>query len=311
MTGSLQVFLGENMKSKQLKYSLLLLLTAMIWGSAFVAQSAGMDYVGPFTFLCVRNIIGFLVLIPVMAVFSDKSPGKEPGQKKTLFIGAIVCGFFLFTASAAQQIGIQYTTAGKAGFITAFYIVLVPIFGLTLKKRPGKLVWVSVAIAIVGLYFLCFKQGEGLGLNKADIYLFACAVLFSCQILAVDYFAPRVDPVKLSAYQYLAVAVMSLVPMLLEKPGLNDIAGAWLPIGYAGVFSSGVAYTLQIVAQKEVKPAVASILMSLEAVFSVIFGFLILKEVLSLREGLGCILMFTAVILCQFEPSGDRKKEAS
>lgn len=299
------------MKNKQLKYSLVLLLTAVIWGSAFVAQSAGMDYVGPFTFLCVRNIVGFIVLIPVMLAFSDKTVKPTKESRKKLFVGAVVCGFFLFAASACQQVGIQYTTAGKAGFLTAFYIVLVPIFGLALKKRPGWFVWVSVVIAIVGLYFLCIKEGEGFNIEKADALLFACSVLFSCQILAVDHFAPHVDPVRLSMFEYLVVFILSFIPMLLEGPSMGDITGAWLPIGYAGVFSSGVAYTLQIVAQKEVKPAVASILMSLEAAFSLLFGFLILKEVLSLREGIGCILMFAAVILCQFEPGGSKKEKVA
>lgn len=294
--------------NKSYKYSFLLLLAAMIWGSAFVAQSAGMDYVGPFTFNGLRSFLGFAVLIPVANIVNKKTDTPSPWNDKGLIIAGIVCGAFLFLASSAQQIGIQYTTVGKSGFITTFYIVLVPIMALFLKKKPSPLIWISVIFALCGLYFLCMN--ETFTLQSGDIWLFACAILFSLQILAIDYYAPKVNTVKLSCYQFFVVGVLSLIPMMFEKPELNAITGCIPSIAYAGILSSGVAYTLQIVAQKNVKPEIASILMSLESVFSVIFGFLILHEKLSQREGLGCILMFIAVILAQVEPkSFTRKKD--
>jgi len=295
--------------NKSYKYSFLLLLAAMIWGSAFVAQSAGMDYVGPFTFNGIRSFLGFLVLIPVANFVNKKSDTPSGWKDKELIVGGIVCGAFLFLASSAQQIGIQYTTVGKSGFITTFYIVLVPIFALFLNKKPSKLIWVSVAFAVCGLYFLCIN--ESFTIQSADIWLFACAILFTLQILAIDHYAPKVNTVKLSCYQFLVVGLLSVIPMIFEKPELNAVIGCWTSIAYAGILSSGVAYTLQIVAQKNVKPEIASILMSLESVFSVIFGFLILHEKLTSREGIGCILMFIAVILAQVDPKSFIKKADS
>lgn len=292
--------------NKSYKYSFLLLLAAAIWGSAFVAQSTGMDYVGPFTFNGIRSFLGCAVLIPVANLVNRKTDTPSGWKDKELIIGGLVCGIFLFLASSSQQIGIQYTTVGKSGFITTFYIVLVPIFALFLKKKPSKLIWISVALAVCGLYFLCIN--ETFTLQSGDIWLFACAILFSLQILAVDFYAPKVNTVKLSCYQFLVVGVLSVIPMIFEKPEFSAVLGCASSIAYAGILSSGVAYTLQIVAQKNVKPEIASILMSLESVFSVIFGFLILHEMLSLREGLGCILMFIAVILAQVEPKNLFKK---
>lgn len=287
--------------NKSYKYSFLLLLAAVIWGSAFVAQSAGMNHVGPFTFNGIRSILGSVVLIPVANFVNKRTDTPSSWKDKELLIGALVCGGFLFLASSAQQIGIQYTSVGKSGFITTFYIVLVPIFALFLKKKPSKLIWVSVALAITGLYFLCMT--EDFTLAVGDIWLFACAILFAFQILAIDYYAPKVNTVKLSCLQFAVVAVLSIIPMLFEKPVASDILACLPSIAYAGIMSSGVAYTLQIVGQKRVKPEVASILMSLESVFSVIFGFLILKQKLSTRELIGCLLMFVAVILIQVVPA--------
>lgn len=295
------------MKSNQLKYSLLLLLTAMIWGAAFVAQSAGMEHVGPMTFICVRFILGGLVLIPVIAIFDKNKEDRMAWNDKSLIKGGVICGLFLFLAASSQQIGMQYTSAGKAGFITTFYIVMVPILSIFLKKKPGKLISISVLIAIIGLYFLCMEPGEKFILQVGDLWLFACAILFALQILAVDIFAPNVDCLKLSSIQFITVGILSIIPMLLEKPELGDIMSAWVSIGYAGFFSSGVAYTLQVVAQSKVKPALASLLMSFEAVFSVIFGFIILKERLTLWQGIGCLVMFAAIMLAQFGPSGNKE----
>lgn len=301
--------------SKSIKYSLILLLTAAIWGAAFVAQSAGMEYVGPYTFNCVRCFLGAFVLLPIIAIKDKVS--KEPATKwsdKALWKGGIICGIFLFAASTSQQLGIAMEVpVGKAGFITTFYIVLVPIFSIFLKKKPGKFIWVSVVLAVVGLYFLSMSsEGFTGAIAMGDWLVFACAILFSCQILAVDAFAPGFDCLKLACIQFLVTGLLGFGFMLYEQPAVGDILNAWMSIGYAGFFSCGVAYTLQMVAQKEVKPAVASILMSLESVFSVIFGFLILGQKLKFNEGVGCIIMFIAVLLAQFQPTkGDSQKESS
>lgn len=287
--------------NKSYKYSFLLLLAAAIWGSAFVAQSTGMDYVGPFTFNGIRSFLGCAVLIPVANLVNRKTDTPSGWKDKELIIGGLVCGIFLFLASSSQQIGIQYTTVGKSGFITTFYIVLVPIFALFLKKKPSKLIWISVALAVCGLYFLCIN--ETFTLQSGDIWLFACAILFSLQILAVDFYAPKVNTVKLSCYQFLTVGILSIVPMVLEKPSFGSLIDAWLPICYAGFLSSGVAYTLQMVGQKRVEPTLASLLMSLESVFSVLFGFIILHERLTGRELTGCLIMFAAVVFAQLAPN--------
>lgn len=282
-------------------YSLLLVLTALIWGSAFVAQSSGMENVGPFTFISIRFIIGALVLLPVITIMDKKGTSTSPWKDKNLFKGGIICGICLFLAASSQQVGILYTSVGKSGFITAFYIVLVPIFSIFLKKKPGKLIWLSVLMGLIGLYLLCIN-GDSLALSKGDIFLFACAILFSIQIILIDIFAPQVDCLKLSCIQFATVGILAIIPMITEHPTVANVSSAWISIGYAGVFSSGVAYTLQTVTQKHVKPAVASLIMSLESVFAVLFGFLILHQTLSLKESLGCIVMFLAVILAQFEP---------
>ncbi len=294
-------FRGVRMK-KSYKYSFMLVLCSIIWGSAFVAQSAGMDYVGPFTFNGIRSIIGTIALIPVANFFNKRSDNPSKWFDKELLKGALVCGIFLFSASSCQQIGLQYTSVGKSGFITAFYIVAVPVLALVFKKKPSPFVWVSVVLAMAGLYFLCMT--EGFSFAVGDLWTLVCAFLFAGQILAVDYYAPRVNTVKLSCLQFAVTAVLSIIPMILEKPVLHDIVGCAPSILYAGLLSSGVAYTLQIVGQREVKPEIASILMSLESVFSVIFGFLILHQKLSYREAIGCVLMFIAVILAQLAPVG-------
>lgn len=286
---------------KSLVYTLLLVLTAIIWGAAFVAQSVGMDNVGPYTFNCLRFFLGVIVLVPVILIKDGKTTTSCKWNNPKLIKASVVCGIFLFLASSTQQIGIMYTSVGKSGFITAFYIVLVPIFSIFLKKKPSILIWISVILGIIGLYFLCIKD-ESFSISKGDPYLFACAILFSCQILAIDMLAPEVDSLKLSCLEFLVAGILGLVPMFIEGPTLSGIMGASVPLMYAGFLSCGVAYTLQVVTQKHVKPAVASLVMSLESVFSVLFGFIILKQVLSLREILGCAIMFAAVILSQFEP---------
>lgn len=289
--------------SKQLRAGLLLTLTALIWGSAFVAQSVGMDYVEPFTYLFSRNVIGGIILIPIMK-FVDKFNGKENNpsaelkDKRTLIIGGICCGIALFVASSFQQIGIKYTSVGKAGFITSLYMIIVPIFGIFLKKHVPKKVWVAVVIAIIGMYFLCMT-GET-GINNGDILVLLCAVGFSLHILIIDHFSPKVDGVRLSCIQFWICALISFFPMvILEKPTFSMILAAWAPILYAGALSSGAGYTLQIIAQKDIEPTIASLICSLESVFSVLFGWLILHQALSGKELFGCALVFAAVILTQ------------
>ena len=290
----------KSMKKEQIKGSLLLFLAAIIWGVAFVAQSVGMDYVGPFTFNCVRTLIGGLVLIPCI-VFLNRGKVKKKTdftEKKRLLLGGICCGVALTTGSTLQQFGIMYTTVGKAGFITAFYIIIVPILGLFLGKKCGLSVWISVVIALAGLYFLCITDGFSIG--KGDIYVFLGAIAFSIHILVIDYFTQFNDGVKMSCIQFFVCGILCFVPMMLfEHPEISMILLAWKPILYAGVMSCGVAYTLQIVGQKNMNPTVASLILSLESVTSVIAGFLVLHQNLSHRELIGCGLMFVAIVLAQ------------
>ena len=292
------------------KNAFMLILTAFIWGTAFVAQSVGMDYLGPFTFNGVRSLIGGVALIPciwLLQKLNDKSePVTEERNRKDLLIGGISCGVLLFAASSLQQVGIQYTTAGKAGFITAFYIVFVPVLGIFLEKKTGWKVWTAVILALAGLYFLCITEKFTIG--KGDIFLFACALVFSLHILVIDYFLPKVEGVKMSCIQFLVCGIISLPFMfLLETPRMGAIVDAAWPLLYAGVLSCGVAYTLQIIGQKNVNPAIASLILSLESCFSVLAGWVILGEKLSVRESIGCILMFAAIILAQLPDKKDKE----
>lgn len=293
------------MKKQQipLKNSLLLLLTATIWGVAFVAQSVGMDYVGGFTFNMARSLIGSAVLLPViwfMGRNSSKKAEEAQGSssRKDLLWGGMACGILMCLASNFQQFGIKYTTVGKAGFITACYIVLVPILGLFLKKKCSPFIWLAVAMSVAGLYLLCITDGFSIG--KGDILVLICAVLFSFHILVIDYYSPKVDGVKLSCIQFLVCGILSGIPALIfEKPEMSAVLTAWQPILYAGVMSCGVAYTLQIIGQKNMNPTVASLILSLESCISVLAGWVILGQQLSAREITGCVIMFAAIILAQ------------
>ena len=372
--------------SRKMKGNLMLLLTALIWGTAFVAQSTGMDHVGPFTYNGIRNLIAGFVLIPVIMVFdhmkesgtltparsasenSDILTDTEVNARKSIeFIGSsrssfdsssdksqiqnrrinrrsyrdgIVCGIFLFIASSFQQYGISMTTAGKAGFITALYIVIVPVLGIFLHKKIPPMVWLSVAIAIAGFYLLCIKEGFTIG--RGDLLVLCCAFFFSLHILVIDHFNEgNVDGVRMSQAQFFTVAVLSLLPILLtELPEAGTVSGAlsspvlkelrsvshkisfsgifspasWQAFGaavwsarasilYTAVMSSGVAYTLQILGQRYTDPAPATLLMSLESVFAALSGWLILHERLTPKELLGCALVFAAVLLAQFPGS--------
>lgn len=298
------------MKKTQMRNSLLLLLTAVIWGVAFVAQSVGMDYVGAFTFNCVRSIIGGLVLIPCI-VFLKNLKYKEMGGQGKLSVkeslqvtrvelaGGICCGVALFAASNFQQFGISYTTVGKAGFITALYVVIVPIMGLFFKKKVSFIIWISVVLSVVGLYLLCMTENS-FSLAFGDLLVLICALLFSIHILIIDYFSPKGDGVIISCIQFFVSGILSGVMMFLfETPRAEGILAAWMPILYAGVLSCGVAYTLQIVGQKDMNPTVASLTLCLESVVSALAGWLILGQALNAREMAGCFLMFFAIVLAQ------------
>lgn len=293
------------MKKQQIRNSILLLLAATIWGVAFVAQSVAMDYIGPFTFNCIRSLLGGTVLLPVIGIFSISKKEKnvkseEPFFKRnrTLIIGGLCCGLALCIASNLQQIGIVTTSAGKAGFITAFYIVFVPIVNLFFGKKSSFLIWISVALALVGLYLLCIT--ESLSINQGDLYLLLCAIVFTIHILVIDHFSPLVDGVKMSCIQFFVSGILSAIPMFLfEEPSFTQLKAASVSILYAGIMSCGVAYTLQIVGQKNMNPTIASLILSLESVVSVLAGWVILHQTLSVREIIGCILMFGAIIFAQ------------
>ena len=280
--------------------NLLLALTAFIWGGAFVAQSVGMDHVGPFTFNSIRSFMGGIVLLPVILILRRQSGRTNKNEKNglLLWIGGICCGIALAAASSLQQIGLIYTSAGKAGFITAMYILIVPVMGIFIGKKAGMKTWIGVALAVAGMYFLCIT--DGFHMSRGDFLVFLCAVIFSVHILLIDYFSPKTDGVALSCIQFFVCGILCAVPMLIsERPKIAEIAGAWMPLAYAGVLSCGVGYTLQIVAQKNTDPTVASLILSLESVFSVLTGWVILGEKLSGRELFGCVLVFIAVILAQ------------
>lgn len=281
----------------------MLILVALIWGLAFVAQKVGMDYVGPFSFNMTRSFIGATVLLPVIFVL-DKQRAKmnlpaATWKQKDLWVGGILCGIFLCAGSSLQQIALQDSSSvGKVGFITALYILFVPLLGLFLKKRVGLNVWIGVVIAIFGMYLLCVT--DSFRVAPSDLLTLLCAFAFSFQILTIDHFSPKVDGVRMSCIQFLVCGVICSVPsFILEAPKLTDMLQGWAPILYAGALSCGVAYTLQIVAQKHAEPTIASLLMSLESVFSVLGGWLILGQVLTTKESIGCMFVFAAVILAQ------------
>lgn len=292
----------------KLKNSLLLLTAAVIWGIAFVAQSVGMDYVGGFTFNAARFLIGCVVLLPVIPLLQrfreEHLPQEKSGQAgRTLLWGGVSCGLVLAAASNFQQFGIKYTTVGKAGFITACYIVLVPVLGLFLSRRCTPVIWLAVALAVAGLYLLCIKDGFTVG--RGDLLVLVCALLFAVHILVIDHFSPLVDGVKLSCLQFLTAGIVSgALALLFEKPSAGQLLAAWMPVLYAGVMSCGVAYTCQVLGQKGMDPTVASLILSLESCVSVLAGWLLLGQSLSRREGLGCIVMFAAILLAQFPQKG-------
>ncbi len=300
------------MNKKKMIGSLLLVLVAVIWGTAFVFQRSGMEQIEPITFNAARMTLA-AAAIGIVSLFIKTKPHIKSIEQKNKYHrntvkGGILCGVFLASASIFQQMGIVYTTAGKAGFITALYILIVPVLNLVIFKKRGTLaVWIAVLLGIVGMYLLCMN--EGFSLSQGDALILICALLFSGHILCCDYFVSTCNPIRMSAIQFITTAAISwIVAFIFEAPSPEKILSAIIPILYCGIISGGIGYTLQIVAQKHTDPAVASLLMSLESVFAVIAGALILNEVMSIRELTGCIIMFAAIILAQL-PFSRTKKE--
>ncbi len=300
------------MKRQEIIGILCLGLTALIWGTAFVAQKSGLDYLGPFTFNGVRSIIGGLALLPCI-VLIDIINGQKPsllgkcasGERRLALIkGGVYCGVILGIASSLQQYGIKYTSVGKAGFITTLYIIIVPLLGVFFRRKVGLVMWFCSVLAIFGMYLLCFRGGGSL--NVGDVLVFFCSIVFSLHILTVDRFAPQADGVRMSCIQFWVAGVIAMgCALLFEKVIWRDLLSAKWPLLYAGIMSCGVAYTLQIIGQKSVHPVVASLLMSLESVFAALSGWVILHERLSTTELLGCAIIFIAVIIAQL-PSKER-----
>ncbi|MCQ2546054.1 MAG: DMT family transporter [Clostridia bacterium] len=303
---------------KQLRGDALLMLTAIIWGTSFVAQKEGMDLIGPLAFNGTRTVIGALVLIPVILIidglkknraianetYVEPTGEEKKAGNKTLIIGGICCGLALFMAGNVQQVGIFYTSVAHSGFITALYVVIVPLLGLFVRKKVTPIMWCCVAAAAVGLYLLCIPSTGFGSINIGDVIIFLCAICFAIHILIIDYFSPKVDGVKLSCIQFFVAGGLSLIltpivdPALgFDIPTVSTMVGSWLPILYSGVLSCGVAYTLQIVAQKDTDPTIASMILCLESVFALIAGMIILREMMSLREIIGCVIMFAAIVV--------------
>ncbi len=287
---------------KQLRGSILLLLATVIWGSAFIAQSVGMELIGPFTFQAVRCALAVLFLFPVSFLLDRTQKSEKTSMQRwldpQLWKTGLICGLALFVAASLQQVGLVYTDAGKAGFITAMYIVLVPILGMFRKQKPSKAILFSVLLAVAGLYLLSCLNAEGI--NKGDLLVMGCALAFAVQITCIDMMGLSLDGVRLNCVQALVVCVLSVPFVLLtETVDWANIFACRVPLAFAGVMSMGVAYTLQIQGQKDLEPTTASLIMSLESVFAVLGGWLVLKETMAFHELLGCCLVFVAVILSQ------------
>lgn len=299
----------------QARSNLLLLMTAIIWGSAFIAQSKGADVIGPFTFNTVRYALAVVALLPVIYIFSRKRNSENTVDQdipkangtKTLIIGGIATGIALFTASSLQQYAMAFTTAAKAGFITTLYVILVPIVGIFLKKKIRPIIWFCALLAVIGLYLLSIKPGT-FSISQGDFFVLLCALAFTGHILIIDYFSPKTDGVKLSCIQFAVVSIASFVAMMMtETFVLSEVLDAIIPLLYTGVLSSSVGYTCQIIAQKKADPVISSLILSLESVFAAIFGALILHESMSGREITGCAIMFVAIIIAQLPEKKNRR----
>lgn len=299
------------MRVNRVRQNVLPVIAAMIWGTSFVAQSVSADHVEAFTFNTARSIVAFAFLAVLCIVLrkmqrsdSKEERSAEKGGGRDLLLGGICCGVALTVASNLQQKGLETTTSGKAGFITALYIVIVPILGIFLKKKAPKAIWISVILAVAGLYCLCMT--ERFSITVGDFYVLLCAFCYSVHILVIDHFTQKVNGVELSCMQFLVCAILSAVGMIvMETPSWEAILICLWPILYVGIFSSGIAYTLQILAQKDSNPTVVSLLLSLESVFATLAGALILGDQMSGKEYFGCVLMLCAVVLAQLP---ERKK---
>ena len=294
---------NERMNRKSLRGSLLLLLGSVIWGAAFVAQRVGMDHMGPFSFNGIRMLLAAAVMTPVTLLAEQKKSPETVTDPKDQRRAGLLCGVMLFAASSLQQMGLVTTTAGKAGFITALYVVLVPVAAwLLFRKNPGRIIWLGVALAVVALYFLCIPA-EGFTLQGGDLLEFGCAVCYTVQILCVDHYAPKVSGVRLARDEFLITGVLSLlIALFTETITWEGIREALIPLLYSGIMSSAVGFTLQIIGQRDTDPTVASLLMCLESVFAVLTGAIVLGEKMTVRETVGCVMMFSAVILAQLSP---------
>ena len=299
----------------------MLLLGSVVWGAAFVAQRVGMDHLGPFSFNGIRMLLAGVVMIPVTALIERKNALRNRQSDSTAELmdrredepqrvdpkdqrrAGLLCGFMLFAASSLQQMGLVTTTAGKAGFITALYVVLVPVAAwLLFKKNPGRIIWLGVALAVFALYLLCMPAG-GFSLQSGDLLLLGCAACYTVQILCVDYYAPKVSGVRLARDEFLITGVLSmLIAVFTETIAWEGIREALIPILYSGIMSGAAGFTLQIIGQRDTDPTIASLLMCLESVFAVLTGAIVLGEKMTVRETAGCILMFFAVILAQLSP---------
>ena len=302
------------MNQKKVRANVFLLLTAFIWGAAFVAQQVGMEHIGPFTFNGARMLVSGVVLTPIVLLLRKKhSKASEDARlvpeknNKTLFLGGFCCGFFLFAASSFQQVGLLYTTAGKAGFITALYILIVPLLGVFMKKKLSKTIWFCVVLACIGVYLLCMV--ENFTMNQGDFIMLFSALSYALHIITVDYFSPKTDGVAMSLIQFFVAAFFCFIPMFaFEAPKITNILISWIPLLYVGVLSGAVGYTLQIIAQRDTTPTIAALLLSLESVFAVLMGAALLNERMSYQEITGCILMFAAIIIAQLPERSGRDK---
>ena len=294
--------------------SIFLALAAIIWGSSFVAQTAGAEFVGPFTFISIRSLLGSVALLPVIFVMDAVKKKSRPQEYKKmtkadykyLFIGGCACGVVLFAASSLQQLGIDGGTApGMAAFITALYILLVPIFSVVIGKKIRPVIWVCVGVSIVALYMLCVKEGGRV--QGSDLYVLACAVCYAVHILVIDKVSPKLDGVRLSAMQFVIAGLLAAIPMLIfEEVSLEALKAAVPSIAYSGIMSSAVAFTLQILGQQKTEPTIATMIMSLESVFGVLTAMIVLSQVPTAREAIGCVLMFAAIIVAQLP---EKKKQ--
>ncbi|ALQ40502.1 hypothetical protein RN87_08150 [Fusobacterium hwasookii ChDC F174] len=296
------------MKKNRYFGDLMLFLAAFIWGTAFVAQIAGMDRIGPFTFNMARSIVA-VISLGAYLIFTK---AKLPKDMSFLLKGGLVCGFFIFVGTSFQQIGLQYTTAGKTGFITSFYILILPFITMIfLKHKIDVLTWISIIIGFIGLYLLAIPNLSDFSMNKGDFIVFLGSFCWAGHILVIDYYSKKVNPVELSFLQFVVLSILSGICAFIfenETATLGNIFASWKPVAYAGFLSSGVAYTLQMVGQKYTKPVVASLILSLEAVFAALAGYLLLDEVMTSREFLGSFIVFLAMIFSQIPKDLFKKK---